>query len=790
MVRTRSGSGEDGARRRGDHEVVTIYAFREFELDDAAGELRRGADPVPLQPKAYELLVYLLRHRDRAVSKDELLDTVWGDAMVTEGSITRAVNLIRSAVGDAGREQAVIRTLPRRGYRFCADVTERTGDGAAEPEALARARALLSARAWAEAAEAFREADEAAPLAPVDRERLGWALLWAGELEPAHVELAQAESGYAAAGDVRGAARMALQLARHHYEQREMAPSTGFMARAVRLLEDQPESPEHALLAWMRGRAQADAGQIDEAFASCQEAVEIGRRVGSADAVALGLLMRGHILQTEGRAQEAVALLDEAAAAATSGDLGIMAAGTIYCSVIWASRNRGDWDRASQWTEMSSRWCERVGVDHFPGLCRMHRGEVLRLRAEFEEAEREILRACDDLLIHIPSVAGDAFYELGEVRLRRGDLSGAREAFQRAVELGMEPEPGLARLRLEEGDREGALRGLRRALASPRLLDAQRRFVMWTGQVSVAIAAGETAEAARAVAELERFPELWAAPAHRAMATGARAELALAEGRIEQAVAELREAAALWRDVGAPWEAARQKVILAEALGREGDVSSAQMELEAARAAFERLGATLDAERAGARLAGLAAERGAGAPADRAERTFLFTDIVGSTRLAELLGDEDWEALRRWYHRTLQDCFRDHGGEVVGPHEGDGFFVAFAEPSAAVECAVAIQRRLASHRAEHGFAPQVRIGAHTAEALRRGGDYAGLGVHVAARVAQSAAGGEIRVSRDTWDRCGAPPTREEARLVDVSPDSDPVRVHTLEWRDSGARRER
>jgi class 3 adenylate cyclase len=269
------------------------------------------------------------------------------------------------------------------------------------------------------------------------------------------------------------------------------------------------------------------------------------------------------------------------------------------------------------------------------------------------------------------------------------------------------------------------------------------------------------------------------------MATGARAELALAEGRIDEAVAQLREAAAHWREVGAPWEAARLQTLLAEALGRDGDPSSAQIELEAARSAFERLGAALDARHAAARLAGLAAETGAGSPIDRTERTFLFTDIVGSTRLAELLGDEDWEALRRWHHRTLQSCFHEHGGEVVGPHEGDGFFVAFGDPAGAVECAAAIQQRLAAHRSTHGFAPQVRIGAHTAAAVRRGGDYTGLGVHVAARVTEAGGAGEIWVTETTLERVESLCTRGGPRKVEVSPDSEPVVAHSVEWRGAG-----
>jgi len=220
----------------------------------------------------------------------------------------------------------------------------------------------------------------------------------------------------------------------------------------------------------------------------------------------------------------------------------------------------------------------------------------------------------------------------------------------------------------------------------------------------------------------------------------------------------------------------------AQALEGDADPSGARLEWEAAHDAFERVGAALDARRAAQRLAQLASLDGERAPADRSLRTFLFTDIVGSTRLVDVLGDADWETLRRWHHRTLQSAFREHGGEVVGPHEGDGFFVAFVDGDAALDCATAIQRALAAHREQHGFAPQVRIGAHRAESLRRGGDYAGKGVHLAARIAAAADGGAILVSTATLAAATRPRTAGAARALALDGEVEPVEVAELDWR--------
>ena len=173
----------------------------------------------------------------------------------------------------------------------------------------------------------------------------------------------------------------------------------------------------------------------------------------------------------------------------------------------------------------------------------------------------------------------------------------------------------------------------------------------------------------------------------------------------------------MWSEVDVPYEAAEARVLLAEAFGKLGDADAAELELTAAQASFERIGA----QRAARRVA--VHSRGRAAP-PTAVRTFMFTDIVDSTRLVEMLGDEQWESLLAWHDRTLRACFDAQAGEEV-KHEGDGFFVAFAEPDSALECACAIQRSLRDHRRDHGFAPRVRIGIHAAEADRRGGDYIG-----------------------------------------------------------------
>jgi SARP family transcriptional regulator, regulator of embCAB operon len=163
-----------------------------------------------------------------------------------------------------------------------------------------------------------------------------------------------------------------------------------------------------------------------------------------------------------------------------------------------------------------------------------------------------------------------------------------------------------------------------------------------------------------------------------------------------------------------------------------------------------------------------------------ATRTFMFTDVVGSTNLLELIGDDAWQHLRAWHDQTLRSLFAEHDGEEVD-HTGDGFFVAFPHAEAAIGCAIAIQRRLRDHRREHGFAPHVRVGVHTAEARRTGDNYTGKGVHEAARIAALGGAGEIVASRETVDGAEGTVPISSPRAVELKGITRPVEIVTVDW---------
>jgi class 3 adenylate cyclase len=626
---------------------------------------------------------------------------------------------------------------------------------------------------WDRAYNLLRSVDGDSPLGPEDLERLADAARWSRHYPEMLGTFERAQAAFGRTGDSRGAARTALQLAWEHYTRGEEAVATGWYGQAATLLENDADSSENGLLLMISGYASLMDGNLEAGRDLLQQARDVGRRVDDPDVEGLANIYLGHALVTLGDTNTGLAMVDAATAAAMSGRLGVQAAGSIYCSTIFLCRNIGDWRRAGEWTDASLRWCERESVGGFPGLCRFHHAEVMRFRGALADAEQDALAAVDELMSSAPRWAGWAYHELGEVRRRRGDLAGAAEAFRQAAAHGFDPHPGLALLRLDEGDAAGAQRSIRRAVTDNSVLSQEGLAHVLPAQVTIEIAAGDLEGARDAIGALEARVECTGSSAFAAAAATARGELALAEQRTEDAVRELRRAWRLWREVDAPYEGARTRMLLARVYRAEGDDVAANLELEAAQSSFHRIGAARASQKAAALLA---------KPADgRTVRTFMFTDIVDSTKFVELLGDEAWENLLAWHDRTLRACFDRHSGEEI-KHEGDGFFVAFSDAVVAVECATLIQRSLETHRREHGFAPQVRIGLHKAEATERAGDYGGKGVHIAARVAAIAGPGEIVATHDTLADADVRFRAEGEREVDLKGLPAPVTVASVDWR--------
>jgi class 3 adenylate cyclase len=372
-------------------------------------------------------------------------------------------------------------------------------------------------------------------------------------------------------------------------------------------------------------------------------------------------------------------------------------------------------------------------------------------------------------------IAGWAFHELGEVRLRMGDLDGADEAFRQAHELGRSPQPGLALVQLRRGKHEASVKAIGRALRDE--ADSQLdRAKLLPAQVEIALAVGDVDTARAAADELVEIAASFATPAMQAEASAARARVALSVGELVDAEEMAKRARRLWIEADITYEAARLGMLIGEIYTRGGDPEAALLEFGAAKSTFERIGAAPDMAAACARIDALSA-----APAGRrVARTFLFSDIVKSTNLLEAIGDEAWMNLVAWHDATMRARFHAHNGDEVD-HAGDGFFVAFETADAALGCATAIQQSLLAHRQAHGFAPSVRIGLHATDASEVDGTFRGKGVHVAARIGALAAGGEILLSSSTAECLAVPADLCDARQVALKGVTEQIEVASVAW---------
>ncbi|HUF58516.1 MAG TPA: adenylate/guanylate cyclase domain-containing protein [Actinomycetota bacterium] len=640
-------------------------------------------------------------------------------------------------------------------------------------------REAYGRRAWPEAHRLLKEADARGLLDPDDLEALAKSSWWIGLAGESIAVRERAYAAYLDRGDRARAAFMALTLRREHIAKRAGSVAQGWLHRAEHLVENEPESIAHGYLAIAHGELALDRGELDHAVAHFDRAVQIAGRLDDPDLPVWAAMRRGQALANAGQLDEAWVLMEGAAAAAVGGELGPVTTGAVFCNVMAACREAADYRRGSEWAEVAKRWCEQQDITGFPGICRVHRAEFMRLTGAWADAEAEVRRAVDELRDFHPAVAAAAFQELGEVRLRMGDLQGAEEAFDHAQALGEQPQPGRASLLLARGNADAAAASLRGSLQELTWNKLARARLLPV-QAAIARARGDAGTADAAATELAEIADEFGTTAIKAAAAEAAGVAALLRDQPNEAAQSFRESRRLWREIDAPFEAATDSMLLAEALIAQGDGEGAKLELEGARKTFDRLGAVPDSERAAAWLAALTETRPS---AVRKVRTFMFTDIVGSTALVEAIGDEAWHDLLRWHDEALRLCVADQGGEVV-QHTGDGFFVAFGDARTALACAAQIQRRLADHRREHGFAPQIRIGVHAAEATVRGGDYEGAGVHAAARIGALASGNEVVASVETLEGMGDV-RAGEPREVELKGFAKPVQVVSVDWRAAG-----
>lgn len=433
----------------------------------------------------------------------------------------------------------------------------------------------------------------------VEAERLDLladAAWWLGRLDDCIEARERAYRLFDASGEDRRAGQCAVWLYEHHCFRASPSVASGWLGRARRALGRGAECAELGALILREAEVTHGGGDLDTAAELAERGIELGRELRCPDLEAEALQALGRVRIDQARPAEGLGLLDEAMLFAVEGRLSPYSTGKVYCSLVSACEQLSDHRRAAEWNDATARWAEQHPAAVFPGLCRVHHATALQWRGDLAGAEREAVRACEELSgINLPNAAA-AWAEIGDIRRRLGDLTGAAEAFAHANRLCPQPRGGVALLRLAAGDLASASVIVGEALEGAGWNRLARAKVL-PAVVQITIATAELATASAAVGELETIAHDFESTGLRAAATTARGRLQLAEDD-RAAAATLRSAVAQWNDLGVPYELATARMLLGEACRRQGDDAGAATAFAGARTLFEELGIAVDARAA------------------------------------------------------------------------------------------------------------------------------------------------------------------------------------------------
>ena len=476
---------------------------------------------------------------------------------------------------------------------------ERTGccgDHTTMSTVLDSARADFGRGAWSGAFQRLSAADRDEPLGPDDLERLAVAAQLVGDDEVSASSWERAHLQLLERGEAARAVRCAFWLASGLFSRGETARGGGWFGRAQRLLDDHDlDCVERGFMLIPRALANLEQGDPSEAHRLSHEAIAVGQRFHEVDLLTLGRLVQGRALVEMGHPAEGFPLLDEAMVAVTTEEVSPIVAGRAYCAMVLVCQKAFDLRRAHEWTAALSDWCDRQpDMVPFRGQCLVHRSEVMQWHGEWHGALTEAERACDRLSDPPGQPAiGMALYQLGELYRLRGDFDDAEAAYREASRHGHEIQPGLANLRLMQGQVDAAEASIRRVLAEHR--DHVTRTKVLGTCVEIMIAAGDTDTAAAAADELRAIATEVDTPFLLATAMRASGAVSLERGDPRAALDALRTACAEWAKLEAPYEHARSRMLAALAYRALGDLDTAELEADAARRTFEQLGAAPDA---------------------------------------------------------------------------------------------------------------------------------------------------------------------------------------------------
>jgi DNA-binding CsgD family transcriptional regulator len=456
---------------------------------------------------------------------------------------------------------------------------------------LTHARDLYQASRWEEACAEYAAADAEVPLAVADLEAFAEAAQVTARGDEPVALLHRLFDLRVGAGQLDDAARVAFWLWWALLNSNEVIQASGWLKHTSRTL-----GPEMATSLWLK----IPEAMFHGTTGNRSRAGELLRAIvdeGQGEVVPWALCMWGQTLIDEGQLQDGLDRLEEAMAILLDHSLSPRVTPWVYCAAVRGCFLARDFARARAWNRSMARWLDSLRSlgGAYLGNCRIYRSRLMCLNGAWPDALDEIAAVCTDLDGYTGWVCGHAYYQLGEVRRLRGEWDAAEDAYRRAAEHGCPTQPGLALLRLAEGDVDAASAGIRRALtevtATPDRLDLLK------AAVSIYLEEGKIEAARDAVTEFEEITAELTTPVIEAETCAVRGALALAEGDPASALPLLRRAVGTWQEQNAPHERATLNVLIGQACRALADHDGARLEFSAARETFQRLGARPDLAR-------------------------------------------------------------------------------------------------------------------------------------------------------------------------------------------------
>jgi len=461
---------------------------------------------------------------------------------------------------------------------------------------LQRGREAFQKQAWTEAYDLLNRTEQESSLQADDLECFAKAAYLIGNESESNEIWGRAHQEFLNEDNIPKAVYCAFWLAMNLFNQGEGAQGSGWMARANRLVEHCPECAEQGFLLVPQALQHIREGDGRGAHKLFSKAFQLGNRFGNPDLMALGQLGRGQALILQKKISEGTTLFDEAMVAVVNDEISPLVAGIVYCAVIETCQKIYDLSRAQEWTSALSRWCNaHPELVPYRGQCLVRRAEIMQLHGEWTDAITEVRRACE-LLSEPPgeTAAGEAFYRWGELHRLQGNFSKAMEMYRQASKWGRKPQPGLALLRLMQGQPDVAKAAIRQLENEKK--DPIARSRMLPAYIEIMIAVDELDDARQAADELSKIALEFQANYLDAVACYAQGSILLATEEIHAALEKLRESWTLFNEIEAVYESARARVLIGRTCQLLGDQDTANMEFEAAQNIFKQLGARPDLE--------------------------------------------------------------------------------------------------------------------------------------------------------------------------------------------------